>query len=171
MAQREAGNYSGTLMRGSGITTHNGKPAIKVVFMIDHKLVDNTYLKESAPNERDITIYMTDAAMHNGPSLRYLKALGWDGDPENPKFKESDSGYPLVCTINDRGYEQYNFPDDFGGGKGNGQEDQPMAVDAAQIAKNAWLEYTATNAVPAGKPHVPVGADGPPEVDEDDIPF
>ncbi len=120
--------------------------------------------------KRELTLYFTEAAAPY--SIKNLRRIGWDGvklsvlDPEHPQHHSlAGTELELVCTINAKGYDEWNLtaPSSVGTSK---ESDKGVA---AKLDKLYGKQLASTMpGVKAAKPKAPVAAAA---MEESEIPF
>ena len=166
------GTYSGSPTSGTTTTSKQNKPQIAVAFSITHIADGAGEWQDVQPFERKLYISLTDAAWPY--SMDRLKAIGFNGDFDNPNF--SPDSVALRCF-----HEEY---------EGKPKEKWDIITAGAEATKadsntirtlSAKWKQAAKPAgapKPPGKPAAPPAAKKPAmagagaaPIDPDEIPF
>jgi hypothetical protein len=177
MAKKEAGNYYGTLVEAGVDTLKNSKktPFLYLNFRITHFFDGTGWVEVPEVFDRDIKFFLSDAAWPY--TEKDLELFGFNGDFENPKFKDQFyQGTELLCSLDNsdtdgKSYENWELP----GTSRNGVKERVAPPKEALQRFNArWKTNSSTRQAPAtGRPAVSTMPDAPPigGPDNDDIPY
>ncbi|MBN2138177.1 MAG: hypothetical protein JW720_10235 [Sedimentisphaerales bacterium] len=176
MAQ-QAGTYFGVLVEAGLDKNQNETPFMYLTFSVTH-FNDDGWVELPQPLRRDVRFYLSDAAWPY--TSEDLQNLGFNGDWDNPKFKDDlyDPGTELICTVrrgdDNKTYNDWDLPNR---SYGSGKERTPPSREEVRKFKARWDTQTAANKQPTGRPLAPpppsraaTAAHGVPDSD-DDIPF